>query len=164
MARRKQAAAEAVQLTPTEETAPQTVQTSTSIPAAEAVQGQPERNAPPLPDVRELKQIKLGPDRDSPRLRLLRSHRFNQMQIRSDEELPQAAREQLQATGWKDRTEEEGIWTKQLPPRPRKGAEDAEPAKPAWRTVVEAERLFHDIANAIRADRGMAPISQEAGR
>ena len=113
MAKRKVAAAEAVPFTSTEEPAPQVTETVTPTPTAEEGQRPLER----LPEIREMKSINLGPDRDSPRLRLLRNYRFNQIQIRSDEELPQAAREQLQAAGWKDRTEEEGIWTKQLPPR-----------------------------------------------
>jgi hypothetical protein len=146
-------------LTPTEEPATRVTETVPPILAAEEGQGPKER----LPDIRELKSIKLGPDRDSPRLRLLRSYRFNQLQIRCDEELPQAAREQLQAAGWRDRTEEEGIWTKQLPPRPRKDAEDSGPVTPGWPTVVEAERLFHDLANAIRADKGLPSVGQERG-
>jgi hypothetical protein len=41
------------------------------------------------------------------------------MQISSDKELPLSAKERLHAAGWRDRTEEEGIWTKQLPqPQP----------------------------------------------
>jgi hypothetical protein len=152
-------AAEAVPNTPTEESAPPVTETVTPISGAEEGQRPKER----LPDIRELKSINLGLDRDSPRLRLLRSYRFNQLQIRSDEELPQAAREQLQAAGWRDRTEEEGIWTMQLPPRPRKDTEDSEPSKPGWPTVVEAERLFHELANAIRADKGLPSVGQERG-
>ncbi len=158
MAKRK-SAAEAVPFTPTEEPTPRMTETVTPIPAVEEGQRPKER----LPDIREMKSIKLGPERDSPRLRLLRSYRFNQLQVRSDEELPQSAREQLHAAGWRDRTEEEGIWTKQLPPRPRKDAEDPGPVTPGWPTVVEAERLFHELANANRADKGLPPIGQERG-
>jgi len=81
------------------------------------------------------------------------------MQIRSDEELPEAYREQLKAAGWTERPEE-GIWTKQLPPRAKTEGEEQ---KPAWPTVVEAERLFQDIANALRADKGLSPAAQERG-
>jgi hypothetical protein len=159
MAKRKSAVAEAAPTTITEQPVPQMTDTATTTLPAEAGQRPYER----LPEIREMKSIKLGPDRNSPRLRLLRNYRFNQIQIRADEELPQAAREQLQAAGWRDRTEEEGIWTKQLPPRPRKDAEDPEPAKPGWPTVVEAERLFHDLANAIWADKGLPSVGQERG-
>ena len=159
MAKRKSAVAEAAPITTTEQPAPQVPGTVTPTLPGEGDQRPYER----LPEIREMKSIKLGPDRDSPRLRLLRNYRFNQMQIRSDEELPQAAREQLQVGGWNNRTEEKGIWTKQLPPRPRKDAEDSEPAKPGWPTVIEAERLFHDLTNAIRADKGLPPVGQERG-
>ena len=117
-----------------------------------------ERQTARFPDPRPQKQISLGLDKDSPRLRLLRSHRFNQMQIRSDEELPEAARDTLTAAGWTERPEE-GIWTRQLPPRAKEGEEQKAP----WPTVLEAERLFHDLANGIRADRGLPPDAPERG-
>jgi hypothetical protein len=82
------------------------------------------------------------------------------MQIRADEALPHVSRDQLKDAGCTERSEE-GVWTKQLPRRPKDG--DTEPPKPAWPTVVEAERLFHDLANAIRIDKGMPPIGQEQG-
>jgi hypothetical protein len=182
MARRNQAAANAVQTIPTEETAPQTIETVQLTPPTLASPQLPDTTPPQrpemvqphapesrqlgaeqpaaarLPDVRESKSVKLGPDKDSPRLRLLRSFRFNQMQISSDEELPQAQRDKLNAAGWTERSDE-GIWTKQLPPRAR----DGEEPKSAWPTVLEAERLFHDVANAIRADNKMPPVDQERG-
>ena len=86
MAKRKQATSDAVQATPTEETAPPA--TTTPALVAEGSQGIDEARATRFPDPREHKSISLGPDRDSPRIRLLRSQRFNQMQIRSDEQLP----------------------------------------------------------------------------
>jgi hypothetical protein len=172
MAKRKQATAAAVDATTDTLTAPalpdstqaqrpELVQPQASEPSQLATE-QPAAELPSrLPDG-ELKSIKLSPDRNSPRLRLLRSYRFNQMQIRSDAPLPEAAAEKLKAEGWKDRTEQEGIWTKQLPPRQRADApEGAEPAKPAWPVVVDAERVFHDIANAIRSDNKMPPIELE---
>jgi hypothetical protein len=110
--------------------------------------------------VRELKSVNLGPERDSPRLRLLRSYRFNQIQIRADEVLPATAREQLKEAGWTERPDE-GIWTKQLPRRPKNG--ESEDPKPAWPTVVEAEQLFQDLATAIRTDKGLVPAAQERG-
>jgi hypothetical protein len=72
------------------------------------------------------------------------------MQIRADEELSQTSRDQLKDAGWIERLDE-GIWTKQLPRRPKGG--EGEAPQPAWPTVVEAERLFHDLANAIRTDK-----------
>jgi hypothetical protein len=157
MTKRKQAVAESIHITPSEESAPPVAATATLDPATEEEQPTGERKTAWYPDPREWKSVSLGSDRDSPRLRLLRSHRFNQMQIRSDEEIPEAYREQLKAAGWTERPEE-GIWTKQLPPRPKAEGDEQ---KPAWPTVVEAERLFQDIAKAIRADKGLPSVAQE---
>ena len=157
---KRTSAAEAVPLTPAAEAAPLSAATAPPVPAAQGGQEPDEPKAARLPDVRELKSVNLGPDRDSPRLRLLRSFRFNQMQIHADEELPATAREELKAAGWTERLEE-GIWTKQLPRRPKNG--EGEEAKPAWPTVIEAERLFQDLATAIRTDKGLLPAAQERG-
>lgn len=70
--------------------------------------------------------------------------------------MPPAARERLHAAGWRDRTEEEGIWTKQLPPLPEPGQPEPSPSR--RRMVFEAERLFEEIANAIRAGHKMPPV------
>ena len=86
MAKRKSAAAEAIQPLPVETATP----AAETIPAAAATELPDERQTARFPDPREQKQISLGLGKDSPKLRLLRSHRFNQMQIRSDEELPAA--------------------------------------------------------------------------
>jgi hypothetical protein len=91
---------------------------------------------------------------------LLRSDQYNQMQIRSDEELSEAHRQRLTEAGWTERPNE-GIWTKQLPSRKR--VEGEEP-KLAWPIVVEAERFFQDLGNAMRADKRLAPIGQETGQ
>ena len=173
MAKRNQAAAEAAQPTLTQEAPPQVAETDRA-----AVQPAPNQEvaphlvetvrppddhrtaAPRFPDVREMKSVNLGPDRDSPRLRLLRNYRFNQMQIRSDEELPAKYHEPLKAEGWTERPDE-GIWTKQLPRRSNN--ENGEEPQPAWPTVLDAERLFQDIADAIRADKGLPPLAQERG-
>jgi hypothetical protein len=149
MAKRKTAAVETIE-PPVQEAAPPVA----AAPAAE--QAPAERERPRLPDVSEQKEVSISPS--GAKLRLLRSRRYNQMQISGDGELPDQAKERLHAAGWRDRTEEEGIWTKQLPPRPKPDAEGQEPAKPAWPTVLEAERLFEEIANAIRGDRGMPPV------
>jgi hypothetical protein len=154
MAKRKTAAAEAIQPLPAETAAP-AVET---IPTAAAAELPGERQTARFADPREQKQISLGLGKDSPKLRLLRSHRFNQMQIRSDEALPDDARKKLTDAGWTERPEE-GIWTRQLPPR----AKDGEEQKAPWPIVLEAERLFHDVANGIRADRGLPPDAPERG-
>ena len=50
----------------------------------------------------------------------------------------------LAEAGWRDRTQEEGIWTKQVP-------------KGEWKPVADAERIFREIANKIRQDKGLEP-------
>jgi hypothetical protein len=147
-------AAEAAPSTPAEEAAPPAA-TAPAVAERPPVEGEERR---PWPDVTEQKEVAVSPDGD--KLRLLRSRKFNQMQIKADAELPDWARERLKADGWRDRVEDEGIYTKQLPPRPKPAVEgqEAEPAKPAWPTVLEAERLFEEIANGMRADRKMPPV------
>ena len=51
----------------------------------------------------------------------------------------------VQAAFWV-KTEEEGIWTRQIP------------KEESWKTVIDAERLFEKIANAIRKDKGLEPV------
>jgi hypothetical protein len=167
MARRKQAASAAAQLTPetpTPQQLPEAVPPQSPEPLHLTPQ-QPDaqrsqRPHPAVSDPREWKSVKLGPDRDSPRLRLLRSDRFNQMQIRSDEELPPPVREKLANAGWTERPQE-GIWTRQLPSRRQVNGE--EPAPP-WPTVVEAERFLQDIANEVRTGKGLPPVTSEQSR
>jgi hypothetical protein len=152
MSKRKQAAAEAVELTPLQDTAPRTAEPVT--PASPAAERQPEgRERPRLSD--EQKVVLVAPGPDSAKLRLLRSHRYKQLQIRPDEDLPPHVRERLEAAGWTDRTEKEGIWTKQLP---EPGADGREPSPSRRRVVFEAERLFEEVANDIRAGNGLPPV------
>jgi hypothetical protein len=111
MAKRKSVAVETTE-PPAQEAAP---------PAAE--QPVPESERRPLPDVSEQKTVLISPEPDGAKLRLLRSRRYNQVQISPDGDLPDWARERLQAAGWRDRVEEEGIYTKQLPPRAKPAAD-----------------------------------------
>jgi hypothetical protein len=53
----------------------------------------------------------------------------------------------LKHAGWTDRTESEGIWTKQVP-------------QGAWKPVADAERDFKEVANAIRKDKGLKPAME----
>ncbi len=152
MTKRKSAAAEAAQLQPAtaEEAAP-------PVAAATAVEPPPaERERRPFPDVSEKKTVAVSPDGD--KLRLRWSDRYNQIQISPDGELPDWARERLKADGWRDRVEDEGIYTKQLPPRPKADAEGPEPSPSRRRVVFEAESFFEQLANDIRAERGMKPV------
>lgn len=108
----------------------------------------------PFPDVTEQKTIRVSPDGDM--LRLRRSRRYNQMQLSPDGALPDWAKERLKADGWRDRVEDEGIYTKQLPPRPK--PDDATPPPPAWPVVIEAERFFEQLVNDLRTERKMPPV------
>jgi hypothetical protein len=80
------------------------------------------------------------------RMQLLRSHRYKQMQIRFDRQPDEKHLMKLKEAGWRDRTEEEGIWTRQVP-------------KGEWKPVADAERIFREIANDIRKDKGLEPVS-----
>jgi len=77
MAKRRQAAAEAIHVTPTEEAAPPVAATAALDRAAEGGQTTDVRQTARFLDPREQTSVSLGSNRDSPRLRLLRSHRFN---------------------------------------------------------------------------------------
>jgi hypothetical protein len=160
MARRKAAADNAaaehvVTLAETLAANPPTVLASppSPVPDAQARTGEPESRLP-LPEPFELKQAKLGAAPDSPKIALLRSHRFNQMQIRADEPLPEKQQAMLREAGWTDRTEAEGIWTKQLP----KGLDDAGNPRKKWRDTADAERLFTQIANDIRTEQKLGSV------
>src|SRR5262249_61480112 len=117
MAKRKSAAVETIE-PPAQEAAPP----AAAAPAAERAPAEQER--PPFPDVSEQKTLKVSPDGD--KLRLLRSNRSNQVQLSPDGKLPDWAKKRLHDAGWRDRVEDEGIYTKQLPPRPKPGEENPE--------------------------------------
>jgi hypothetical protein len=69
------------------------------------------------------------------------------MQIHFDERPDEKYLTALKAEGWTDRTQREGIWTRQVEPG-------------QWEPVVKAERLFKEIANGIRQDKGLEPVMQ----
>ncbi len=73
------------------------------------------------------------------------------MQIQFDWEPDDKYKEMLAKAGWTDRTQDEGIWTKQFP---REGER--------LQTTADAERLFKQIANEIRADKGLAAVMSMA--
>lgn len=110
-------------------------------------QPQSERAGVVTNDARGIDTILLGPSNDSPKMRLLRSNRFKQMQIAFDEKPDEQYRARLHEAGWRWR-QAEGLWTVQLEPEHK------------WRTHADAERLFTEIGNAIRADRGLEPVQQ----
>jgi hypothetical protein len=95
---------------------------------------------------RSTMSVSLSAFQGGPSMHLLRSHRFNQMQVRFDHEQPgEKYLAMLGQAGWTDRTESEGVWTKQIDPHAR------------WQSVQKMEREFIDVANAIRQAKGMEP-------
>jgi hypothetical protein len=90
--------------------------------------------------------VSLSDHQGGPVMHLLRSHKYNQIQIRFDGEQPDEQHlARLKETGWKDRTESEGVWTKQVDRDMR------------WQSVQDMEREFKAVANAIRQDKGLEP-------
>ncbi|HEX4607152.1 MAG TPA: DUF6166 domain-containing protein [Urbifossiella sp.] len=95
-------------------------------------------------DPHEIGVIALGAASDAPRMRLFRSQRYSQMRMQFDEKPDEAYRVRLHEAGWRWRPAE-GVWTIQLDPGQK------------WRGHAAAERLFDEIGDAIRADRGCPP-------
>jgi hypothetical protein len=90
--------------------------------------------------------VSLSEIRGGPSMHLLRSHRFRQMQIRFDGGQPdEKYLTLLKQAGWTDRSESEGVWTKQIDPQAR------------WQSVEQMEREFKEVANAIRQGKGLEP-------
>lgn len=96
-------------------------------------------------DPKPIDTITLGDTNDAPKMRLFRNQRFNQMAIAFEEKPEQKYIDQLRDAGYRFR---DGGWTKQL------GHEEK------WKGHADAERLFYQIANSIRADKGLEPVSQ----
>jgi hypothetical protein len=98
------------------------------------------------PDPRSMLSVSLSAHRGGPSMHLLRSQKFNQMQVRFDGEQPdEKYLDMLAKGGWKDRTEAEGVWTKQIDREAR------------WQSVAQMEQEFKAVANAIRKSKGMEP-------
>ena len=90
--------------------------------------------------------VSLSDYNGGPKARLLRCHKFNQMQIRFEgEQPPEAALAILKDTGWRDRTEAEGVFTKQIDKNAR------------WQSVDQMEKEFKAIVNRIREEKGLEP-------
>ena len=140
----------------TRKNATTTEETFSAEPLAPAAPAAPTNGEKPLaaesreakfgPDPRELMTVALGPSNADPKMHLLRSFQYRQVQIRFDQDPDDKYKLMLKEAGWRDRTEEEGIWTKQIP-------KDS-----GWQPAAEAERLFKQIANAIRADKGLGAV------
>ena len=107
-------------------------------PAEEMADAKPAYAADPHEKI----SVSLSAVKGGPEMHLLRSHRFNQLQIRFDREQPdEQYLKMLRDAGWRDRTEEEGVYTKQIDPEAR------------WQSVDRMEKEFKSMANAIRKDK-----------
>jgi hypothetical protein len=102
-------------------------------------------------DPHEKITVSLSDAPGGPSMHLLRSHKFKQMQIRFDHgQLDEQYLKMLTDAGWKDRTESEGVFTKQID-------QDAR-----WQSVRKMEDEFREVANRIREDRKLAPVLELA--
>ncbi len=108
-----------------------------------------ERAGPFQPDPFDFYSVALTDAKDGPRVRLYRSRRFNQVAVEFDEKPEQPVRERMHNEGYRWR-EAEGVWTKQLGEFRASGQ-------------LAAERLVIELANIIRAERGLAPVGQAVG-
>lgn len=112
------------------------------LPATDAAAKPPAHAADPRP----MLNVSLSDHQGGPSAQLLRSHRFNQMQVRFNGEQPsEPAQAMLRDAGWKDRTEAEGVYTKQIDRDAR------------WQSVAQMEQEFKAVANAIREAKGLEP-------
>lgn len=121
-----------------------------SGPDARAAAAKPgERTGPFQPDPFDFYSVALTDAKDGPRVRLYRSRRFNQVAVKFDEKPEQPVRERMHNEGYRWR-EAEGVWTKQLGEYRVSGQ-------------LAAERLVTELANVIRAERGLTPVGQAVG-
>jgi hypothetical protein len=80
-------------------------------------------------------------------MHLMRSHRFKQVQIKFDGTQPDDRQiAMLKEAGWTDRSEGEGVWTKQIDQHAR------------WQSVQQMEKEFRDVANDIREGKGLGRV------
>lgn len=162
------AAAEPINPTPTEaaRTEPDVFDQAIAARQAEEARGEepvpPTRQAEPSadakagegkwqvqPDPHPFYSVALSDSNDGPRVRLYRSRRFNQVAVRFDEKPDEGVRQRMHDEGYRWR-QAEGVWTKQLGEYRASGQ-------------LAAERLVDELANSIRAERGLAPVGQAVG-
>jgi hypothetical protein len=162
-----EASAEQAPETTSQEAASEPVPESATVPeqpspvmtTAEAQQE--ERKAPFLPtvpefapDPRPIEEISLdADDRKGPHMRLARSYRHREALIQFDKKPDSAVIGRLKNDGWRWESRAEvsgrqGAWAKPL-------AEGHE-----IRTMLDAETLFREIGNEIRAAKGLDAVAQ----
>ncbi|MBA4067189.1 MAG: hypothetical protein C0501_26485 [Isosphaera sp.] len=130
---------------------PEVAQATDATPAEPAAAAEP----PPDPDAGEQPQrqwaegprwsetASLSAERYGPTMAVGRDHKYKQMAIRFTEKPEREVIDALHAGGWTWRGKEK-FWTKQL-----------DPGRPAT-SQRAAEDFFHDLAEGMRARRGLA--------
>lgn len=110
------------------------------------------------PDPFKLDSIALGSEKDSPRMHLWRSNKFQQMAVTFDERPEEKYLDQLREAGFSYRGAEKA-WTRQFMEKSEYNQMD-EQERAARRSLrhYEARKLFVDIANGIREDMGLQPV------
>jgi hypothetical protein len=151
MARRKDnAPSEADTISRANEDAPLTEHGDDTLPPLDEGEHESTNRAA---DPRPWMTVNLSGYNGGPSAHLLRSYQYKQLQIRFDHEQPdEQYQTMLRRAGWKDRTESEGVWTKQIDPDAR------------WQSVAQMEQEFKAVANAIRRDKGMEPVLETRAR
>jgi hypothetical protein len=135
--------------------------TPENVPASEAAPGTAVQEPPAAKSAAEPPayaadphskiSVSLSDVRGGPAMHLLRSHKYKQMQVKFDHGQPdEQYLKMLTDMGWRDRTESEGVFTKQIDPDAR------------WQSVAKMEEEFKRVANAIRKDRGLGPVLEIA--
>ncbi len=114
-------------------------------PRPEAMDG-PAEFRPRQPDPMPFASITLGDRNDAPKMRLFRSQRFQQVALQFDEKPDAKYTEMLREAGFRWRGDDK-VWTRQIPREEK------------WKSHADAERLFAAIGNAIRADKGLEPVT-----
>ncbi len=89
--------------------------------------------------------VNLNQDPAGAKIRLQRSNRYRQMRIATDEKPDPKYLQMFRDAGMRWRGQEKA-WSIQLD-------RDA-----AWRTALDIERLFYDVANGIREDNGLSAV------
>jgi hypothetical protein len=118
------------------------------LPARQAADTKPAYAADPHEKI----SVSLSDVRGGPAMHLLRSYKYKQMQVRFDREQPdERFLKMLTDAGWRDRTQEEGVFTKQID-------RDAK-----WQSVDKMEKEFREVANAIREAKGLGPVLERIG-
>lgn len=103
-------------------------------------------------DPHEKISVSLSDVRGGPEAHLLRSHKYKQMQVRFDHGQPdEKYLKMLKDAGWTDRTQSEGVFTKQIDPNAR------------WQSVEKMEQEFKRVANEIREAKGLGPVLEGIG-